>query len=169
MNKKILSIFVMIMALSLFAISCSNDTNNPDKGKDQTPSFTVTLADAGIDNSKAFSINAKADLQTAQECAETATVTVSPDTLKVADITAVVESIDLTDNTTTNIKTPFTKEEFALDLATGKLKVGGVKTTSDRNNTDPFTAAVTGTVTFKLTAKGYKDATLVVHVNLKNS
>ena len=163
MNKKILSIFVMIMALSLFAISCGNDTTNPDDNKDQTPSFTVTLADAGSD-SKAFSINAKKDLTTAEECTEAAKVTVSPYTLKAADITATPTAVNLKGT----VKTAFTKEEFALDLTTGKLKVGGVTKTSDRSGDDTFTAAVAGTVTFKLTAKGYKDAPLTVYVNLKH-
>ena len=162
MNKKILSIFVMIMALSLFAISCSNDTTNP-ADENQTPSFTVTLADGGIDGTP-FSINAKADLQTAGECAETAKVTVSPSTLTADKITATATAVNLEGT----VKTAFTKEEFALDLTTGKLKVGGVSTTSDRSTDDTFTAAVTGTVTFTLKADGYKDSTLTVYVNLKH-
>ena len=35
MNKKILSIFVMVMALSLLGVSCNNKSTNPDNQKEE--------------------------------------------------------------------------------------------------------------------------------------
>ena len=48
MNKKILSIFALIMALSL-AVSCSNDSNNPNKGNGGGDT-TTTLKEADLSN-----------------------------------------------------------------------------------------------------------------------
>ena len=50
MNKKILSIFALIMALS-FAVSCSNDSNNPNKGNGGgtgDTSLVLTVGDGSI-------------------------------------------------------------------------------------------------------------------------
>ena len=42
MNKKILSIFVMIMALSLFGVSCSSNSTDPNKKNDGGTTTTKT-------------------------------------------------------------------------------------------------------------------------------
>ena len=123
MNKKILSIFVMVMALSLLGVSCNKKTTDPTNGGSSTTqnkNITSITPSAGTDTSSPLDFN-NATANTAVN--KPLTFTIVPDGIKNLKYTIKSVEKDSGDTDSNNADAVLTKDHFSYDGA--QLTISG--------------------------------------------
>ena len=161
MNKKILSIFVMVMALSLLGVSCNKKTTDPTNNGGSTGPTTVTATQetlkkaalAGLGTtlkinstgSKTITLDGKTEIELAADSITIAITDTSLDTANDGDKSDTVTSLDAV---LAQLKTEMKKQ--GVDIT-----AGSVGTATD---------GITGVVTFDLAAQKVADTSSTKYV-----
>ncbi|WP_300370194.1 hypothetical protein [Brachyspira sp.] len=175
MNKKILSIFIMIMALSLLGVSCNKTTTPPttpetpttpdNPGTDPTPEPEPELKDfVSITASAGTATGSPLDFNKASNAAikRPLTLTVKPDDVK--ELKYAIKDVvkDTGDSSENNANSVLTKTHFSYDGTNLSISAEGVREVSKLGEGKYNQVKVTITVS----ATGYNPKDVVVYVKI---
>ena len=160
MNKKILSIFVMVMALSLLGVSCNKKTTDPTNGGSST---TQNKNITSITPSAGTATDSPLDFGTAtggSESKQGLTFTIVPDGIKNLKYTIKSVEKDSGDTDSNNADAVLTKDHFSYDGA--QLTISGDGATAISSlGTSKYNQVI---VTITVSGDGYNPKDVQVYV-----